>query len=167
MTNNLENFQAQCSTFSLLVKYIGPLLKNSDTKFRLTIPVEKRVCFAFYLLDSSSEVQTVGNVFGTEKGTVGEVLHEFCTIIIEVYFCRIIRFPTSEEEIKDTTNELLDKFNSPMCLGVLNGIYFSIKPSLRLESNCYRHKKFYSVIMLAEVNSNLQFTYINVAAPGQ
>ncbi|CAF3219914.1 unnamed protein product [Rotaria sp. Silwood2] len=162
-----ENFRLERSTFLFLVNHIVPLLKKDDTKFRLTISVEKRICCALYCLGSSSELRTIGNLFGIGKSTVGKILHEFCGIIIEVFFYRIIKFPATDEEIKNTVNGFLDKYNYLMCLGALDGTHISIKPPLGLESDYYNYKKFHSIVMLAVVDSNLHLTYVNVGAPGR
>ena len=59
----------------------------------------------------------------------------------------------------------LAKAGYPMCLGALDGTHFSVKHPIGLESDYYNYKKFHSIIILAVVNANLMFTYVNVGAP--
>ncbi|CAF4749204.1 unnamed protein product [Rotaria socialis] len=73
----------------------------------------------------------------------------------------------NHQEIKDTSSKFLRKFGYPMCIGAVDGTHISIKPPLGLEADYFNYKKYHSVIMLAVVNADLGFTYINVGAPGR
>ena len=79
----------------------------------------------------------------------------------------MIRFPHTRKEIEDAINGFLIKCGYPMCLGALDGSHINIKPPLGSETDYYNYKKFYSVILLAMVNSDLAFTYVNIGAPGR
>ena len=128
-----ENFRLERSTVSLLLSQIGPLLKKENTRFRLTIPVKKRICCAlYYYLGYQCELRTIGNLFGIGKSTAGQILHEFCATVVEACFYRVVKFPALNEEIKSTVEGSLDKYNYPMCLGALDGTYISIKAPLGL-----------------------------------
>ncbi|CAF2068136.1 unnamed protein product [Rotaria magnacalcarata] len=162
-----ENFRLERSTVSLLIKHVGPLLKKNETQLRSAIPVEKRICCALYNLGSESELRTIGHLFGIGKSTAGEILHEFCATVVDSFFYRLVKFPVTNEEIKRTVDGFLNKFDYPMCLGALDGTHISIKPPQGLELDYYNYKKFHSIIMLATVDSNLLFTYVNVGAPGR
>ncbi|CAF3550803.1 unnamed protein product [Rotaria socialis] len=162
-----ENFRLERSTVSLLIKHVGPLLKKNETQLRSAIPVEKRICCALYNLGSESELRTIGHLFGIGKSTAGEILHEFRATVVDSFFYRLVKFPVTNEEIKRTVDGFLNKFDYPMCLGALDGTHISIKPPQGLELDYYNYKKFHSIIMLATVDSNLLFTYVNVGAPGR
>ena len=43
-----EDFRMKGSTFAKLVAILTPYLQNQDTRFRLAIPVEKRVAIYYY-----------------------------------------------------------------------------------------------------------------------
>ncbi|CAF3606242.1 unnamed protein product [Rotaria sp. Silwood1] len=119
------------------------VITENDTNFLVTIPVEKRICCALYSLGLSSELRAIGNLFGNGKSTVGEILHEFCATLIDLFFFRLIKFPNKNQEIEDTINGFFNKLGYPMYIGVLDGTH---------------------VVMLAVINSDLQFTYINIGA---
>lgn len=162
-----DNFRLQKSTFTSLLHHIGPYLERTDTRFRRSIPVEKRVALALYALGSSSELRTLGNLFGVGKSTAGEMLHEFCTTLVDNFFHTFIQFPSTNEEVKKTTNDFQISSGYPMCLGALDGSHISIKPPLGFEVDYFNYKKYHSVVLLGVVNSSLSFTYVNVGAPGR
>ncbi|CAF2119842.1 unnamed protein product [Rotaria magnacalcarata] len=162
-----QNFRLERGTYSALMKQIEPYLRKTKTNCREPIPVEKKVCCALYCLGSSAELRTIGNLFGIGKSTSSEILHEFCSIMIELFIYNLVKFPDNHQEIKDTSSKFLRKFGYPMCIGAVDGTHISIKPPLGLETDYFNYKKYHSVIMLAVVNADLGFTYINVGAPGR
>ncbi|CAF1234105.1 unnamed protein product [Adineta ricciae] len=162
-----DNFRIQRSTFAQLVDRIGKYVKKEDTVLRLAIPVDKRIACALYLLGTTGELRTIGHLFGIGKCSAANILHDFCYVIVELYFHCLIKFPTTQQEIKATTDAFLKKFNYPMCLGALDGTHIAIEPPIGFEPDYYNYKKHHSIILLAAVDSSLKFTYVNVGAPGR
>ncbi|CAF1275018.1 unnamed protein product [Adineta steineri] len=97
-----------------LVDQVGPDLYKNETYLRQPIPVHKRIACGLYLLGSTFELRTVGNLFGVGKTIAAAILHEFCNILVDKCFHRFIKFPTTDDEIKDTTDEFLIKSGYPM-----------------------------------------------------
>ena len=162
-----ENFRLQKSTFAQLIKQVGPHLRRNDTILRRAVPVEKRIACALYALGSTSELRTVANLFGLGKSTTGELLHEFCSTIVDVFFHRLVKFPSSDQEIVDTIHDFLVRYDYPMCIGSVDGTHISVKAPVESQVDYFNYKKFHSIVMLASVNCSLQFTYVNVGAPGR
>ncbi|CAF2610044.1 unnamed protein product [Rotaria sp. Silwood2] len=160
-----ENFRIERSTFSSLLQQIRPYMEKLDTNYRAAIPIEKRLACALYALGSSSEFRTIGHLFGIGKSTAREIFHEFCSILVDKFFHRFIKFPTTDAEIKETIDGFLIKCGYPLCLGAVDGTHIAIKPPLGFECDYFNYKKYHSIIMLATVNSNLLFTYVNIGAP--
>ena len=162
-----NNFRLNRSTFSALLRCIGPYLQKMDTQLREAIPVEKRVALALYSLGSTSELRTVANLFGVGKSTSCVLLHEFCSTLVDKLFHKFVQFPSTNKAIEDTTTDFLIKCGYPLCIGAVDGSHISIKPPLGFESDYFNYKKHHLVILLAVVNSSLEFTYVNVGAPGR
>ncbi|CAF1254120.1 unnamed protein product [Adineta steineri] len=134
------NFRIKWSTFMELADEIGPYLYKNETYLRQAIPVHKRTACTLYLLGSTSELRTVGNFFGVGKTIAAAILHEFCNILADTCFHRFIKFPTTDDEIKDTTDEFLIKSGYPMCIRCLDGTYISIQPPSGEECDYYNYR---------------------------
>lgn len=162
-----DNFRIQRSTFKELVDQIGIFLKKEDTVLRIAIPVDKRVACALYSLGTTSELRTIGHLFGIGKCTVANILHEFCSIIVEIFLNRLIKFPTKHQEIQETIDSFFIKYDYPMCLGSVDGTHIAVEPPLGEDTDYFNYKKHHSIILLASIDSSSKFTYINVGAPGR
>ncbi|CAF1470821.1 unnamed protein product [Rotaria magnacalcarata] len=162
-----DNFRIHRRTFKQIPNQVEADLRRRDTVLRLAIPVDKRLACALYSLGSTSELRTVAHLFGIGKSTAASILHDFCNILVELFFGRLIKFPANNQEIQATTDEFLQKFGYPMCIGCIDGTHISIEPPTGAETDYFNYKKFHSVIVLAVVDASLKFTYINIGAPGR
>ncbi|CAF2893685.1 unnamed protein product [Rotaria sp. Silwood2] len=162
-----DNFRIQRSMFKTLFDQVDQYLKKQDTKLRFSIPVEKRLACALYSLGSTSELRTVAHLFGIGKSTVAKILHEFCNVVVQLFFNRLIKFPVTVQEIQQRADNFLNKYGYPMCIGSVDGTHISIEPPTGEETDYFSYKKHHSVILLAVVDASLKFSYVNIGAPGR
>ena len=162
-----DNFRLCKSTFKRILDQVSPYLEKQDTVLRSAITSDKRLACALYTLGSTSELRTIAHLFGIGKSTAAEILHEFCSVMVELFFHRLIQFPVTNKQIKETTDLFFEKYGYPMCVGSIDGTHISIEPPIGQEADYFNYKKFHSVIVLAVVDASLKFTYLNVGAPGR
>ena len=162
-----ESFRMQRGTYQQLVDQLRPYLQKENTVLRFSIPVEKRIGCALYLLGSTCELRTAAHLFGIGKSTAAYILHDFCEVLVHLHFTRVIKFPSTLQEIELTTNAFLENHGYPMCLGAVDGTHIRIQAPIGAETDYFNFKKYHSVIMLAVVDAHLKFTYVNVGAPGR
>ena len=134
---------------------------------RSAVLANKRLTCVLYSLDSTSEWKTVAQLFSIGRSTVANILHEFCDVIVEVFFLSIIKFPVPIQEIQQTTDCFFHKYGSTMCIGSIDGTHINIKPPTGEEIAYFNHKKYHSVILLAVVDASLKFTYVNTGVPSR
>ena len=105
-----------------------------------------------YSLGSTSELRTVAHLFGIGKSTVAhlfsigkstvaKILHEFCNVIVELFFHRLMKFPVTVQEIRQTTDSFLNKYGYPMCIGSIDGTHINIEPPSGEETDYFNYKK--------------------------
>lgn len=75
--------------------------------------------------------------------------------------------PTTKEELKQVATKFMRYCNFPRCCGALDGKHFPIKwpPNTGAEFYCY--KNFYSIAMLALVDADYCFLYVDIGANGR
>lgn len=75
--------------------------------------------------------------------------------------------PSSEEEWKLIGKAFEEKWNYPFCLGALDGKHVSIKQPDCSGSLYFNYKHFFSIVLLALVDAEYRFVYVDVGAPGR
>ena len=106
-----------------------------------TISVKQRVAIAF--LAMPSEYHTVGYLFRVARCTVGKIVHEMCTAIVDCLLKQYIQFP-SGARLDEVVDGFLTKWGIPMCIGGINGSHIPICGTVMNHTDYYNHKGWYS-----------------------
>jgi len=75
--------------------------------------------------------------------------------------------PMTEDMWKDTAAKFEQRANFPHCLGAIDGKHICIiKPSVT-GSQHFNYKHYFSVVLLAIVDSNYKFVYVDIGSFGK
>jgi len=74
--------------------------------------------------------------------------------------------PTTEHWL-EISNTFYSKTNSPNCLGAVDGKHIRIQNLKSTGSLFFNYKKYFSIILIAVVDANLSFIYIDVGSYGK
>jgi len=77
-----------------------------------------------------------------------------------------LQIPKTEAEWKIIVTGFNDQWNFPNCLGAVNGKHVSIKKPPHTGAH-YNYKKFFSILLMAVVNSNYEFTMADASINGR
>lgn len=75
--------------------------------------------------------------------------------------------PQSEDEWNNIALEFNRKWNFPNCIGCLDGKQISIKSPRHSGSLYFNYKHFFSVVLLALVDANYKFLYVDIGNYGR
>ncbi|XP_071042667.1 uncharacterized protein [Parasteatoda tepidariorum] len=134
-----------------------------DTRFRKAIRKEKRIASA---LSSSAEYRTVANLFALFKSIVCKIILEFCKDFVKECGDKI-NLPSTEEELIDARDAFKYRWGFPQCWGAIDGTHIKIQPTKMHATSYYNYKHFFSIVSIAVVDYNYQFTYVNTGSPGR
>lgn len=104
--------------------------------------------------------------FNLGKSTISCIVFETCQVIWTILQPTEMSQPTNEKWIEISKQYYL-KTNFPNCLGAIDGKHIRCKNPNNSGSNFYNYKKFFSIILMAVVDSNLCFTAKDVGAYGK
>ncbi|KAL1480501.1 hypothetical protein MTO96_050975 [Rhipicephalus appendiculatus] len=161
-----QSLRVTPATFSYLVNILTPVLERADTNMRPAVPVAKRIAIGLYRLRSTAEDATIAHLFGVGRSTVNVICREFFAAVIETLegqWLRMIRRAEMGEHIR--------KFHRvsgfPQAIGALDGCHIPVSPPEEHATDYFNYKGWYSMILLALVDHQYRFRYINVGSPGR
>ena len=97
--------------------------------------------------------------------TVHKCIKETCEAIWEVLKDDVLPTPT-EESWKEIAEGFYTKWHFPNCLGALDGKHVMIRKPFNAGSLFFNYKGYHSIVLMALVDHNYRFTYIDIGGYG-
>lgn len=104
--------------------------------------------------------------FRVAENTICHIIPETCEAIIAEYAEEYVHLPTTEDEWKQVADGFKRRWNWHNCLGALDGKHVRIRCPPHSGSVYYNYKGFFSIVLLALVDSNYRFLFVEVGANG-
>lgn len=104
--------------------------------------------------------------FRIGKSTINQIVRETCQILWSVLQPTEMPEPNREKWI-EISELFYKKTNFPNCLGSIDGKHIRCRNPNNSGSLFYNYKKYFSIVLMAVVDANLNFIFIDVGAYGR
>nr|XP_027221791.1 uncharacterized protein LOC113813923 [Penaeus vannamei] len=111
--------------------------------------------------------KSLGYQFRISHNLVSSIIPEVCKAIYQVLHEQYLKAPSTERDWKQVAEEYYKQWNFPNCIGALDGKRVLIAKPRNSGSEFYDYKGHFSVIMMALVDANYKFMYVDVGASGR
>lgn len=152
--------------FDEIVERVTPHIQKKQTWWRKPIPPGLRVAVTLRFLATGETYKSLQYSFRVAHNTISKIVPETCRAIIEVYGNEELRTPQSPEEWKQVAREYEERWNLPHCIGAIDGKHIRLRNPALGGTYYYNYKKFFSIVLLAIVDSAYKFLYVDVGAIG-
>ena len=152
--------------FFELLDRLSPRIQRKDTWFRKAIPAGVQLAVTLRHLASGDGYPSLMYGFRVAKGSISELVREVCQAIVDEYAEEVIDVPSTPEAWFVIANQFSTRWNFHHCLGAIDGKHIAIKCPRIGGSMYYNYKKFHSVVLMALVDADYQFRWIDVGANG-
>ncbi|GBP81676.1 Putative nuclease HARBI1 [Eumeta japonica] len=150
----------QFDFYSLKLKAI----QKQDTHMRNAIPAKVKLEVTLRYLATGDSLHTLEALYRVGRSTISIFLPEVCEAIYSA-LKDYIRIPSREDWIR-IEHGFRTKWNFPGCVGALDGKHINIFAPDDT-SDYYNYKGVNSIILLALVDDDYCFSYINVGTNGR
>ncbi|XP_022167504.1 putative nuclease HARBI1 [Myzus persicae] len=152
--------------FEYLLNKIKSKIQKMDTTMREAIPADTKLKLTLRYLATGDSFKSLEYFFRVPKCTISLFLPEVC---YEIYtaLAEFIEVPKTKNEWDEIEKGFQKRWNFPRCIGAMDGKHILIKAPPKSGSEFYNYKHQYSIILLALIDHNYCFTYIDVGANGK
>ncbi|XP_066593215.1 uncharacterized protein [Prorops nasuta] len=150
-----------------LIDLVTPFIKKHNTILREAISPKIRLATTLRYLATGSTFQDLSYSTRIAPNTLSQLIPETLKAIIMVLEQKVIPFPVKA----DDWTVIAEKFNIlwqfPHCVGALDGKHIAFRPP-RSEGSKYRnYKGSDSIILMALVDAEYKFLYVDVGKNGR
>ena len=104
---------------------------------------------------------TLHTQFRCGASTIASIVYDICDSIYEV-LQPIYMSPPNEEDWKQIEHRFSTRWNFPNCIGALDGKHVMMRCLPNSNSLFYNYKGFFSILLMALVDIDYHFIYIDV-----
>ncbi|XP_072176458.1 uncharacterized protein [Diadema setosum] len=152
--------------FDELLIRLTPHLQKKDTHFRKAIPPGFNLYVFLRHLATGATYAELGYNFRLGKETIQKFVPDVARAIVDEYAAEVISLPTTNEGWLAVAGDFEARWNLPHCLGALDGKHIRIQKPKNSGSLYFNYKQFFSVVLMALVDSKYQFVWIDVGGVG-
>ncbi|XP_063875924.1 uncharacterized protein LOC135108951 [Scylla paramamosain] len=149
--------------FSEIVDRVRSFNEKSRTFWREPLDPGLRVAITLRFLATGNSYKSLGFAFGVGPSTISLVVPETCRAIVAAYGDEVMQVPDTTKGWKEVARGFHERWNFPHTLGAIDGKHIRIKNPDFSGSHYHNYKKF-SVVLLAVVDSDYKFLFIDVGA---
>ena len=155
------------STFEELIAIVGPSISKKTTRMRTPISPEEKLAVTLRFLATGESYESLMYQFRIHRTTIAAFIPEVCFKIYTLLKDKYLSIPCSKEEWKTVARRSSERWQFPNCIGACDGKHISIKHPDNSGSEFYNYKGFFSIVLLAIVNYDYEFLYIDVGCQGR
>jgi len=148
----------------LLVRVEPRITKSSDARPPLLPGLKLAITLRF--LATGNSYHSLSFDFRVAHNTISLFVPQVCDALIEEYRDEQFQTPTTEAAWLQVANKFSSRWNFHHCCGALDGKHIRIRKPQKSGSVYYNYKGFFSVVLLALVDADYKFLWVNVGAGG-
>ncbi|XP_040187301.1 protein ANTAGONIST OF LIKE HETEROCHROMATIN PROTEIN 1-like [Rana temporaria] len=152
------------STFDFLLDLLTPFLSRQDTNCRDAISPCERLLITLRYLATGNSYSSLQYEFRIGISTISEIVKQTCDAIWTLK-CRFMPIP-NKEKWEDIAQRFWMKTNFPNCLGAIDGKHIRLIKPCHSGSQFFNYKKYFSIVLLAVVDADYKFLYVDIGAFG-
>ena len=104
--------------------------------------------------------------FRVPSNTICKFVPEVCEAIVAEYSPEVITCPTTPAEWRPIAEQFARRWNFHHAVGALDGKHIAITCPKQAGSNYYNYKQFHSIILMALVDADYKFSWVDVGSMG-
>lgn len=152
--------------FHEMLDRLTPRLTKLDTNFRKPLEPGLKLAVTLRFLATGNSYHSLGYSFRVPHNTISMFLGDVCESIIAEYGDEVVQRPTTHDEWRAVTDKFSARWNFPNTIGAIDGKHIAMKAPKDSGTVYHNYKGFFSIILLALVDADYKFLWVDVGANG-
>ena len=152
--------------FNDILQRIRPRIQKQDTNFKKAIGAGLKMACTLRFLGTGETYRSLALGFRVGPNTISKFVPEVCEAIVEEYLKEEIVLPETPEQWKQVADGFSTKWQFHHVLGAIDGKHIAIQAPASSGSFFHNYKGYFSIVLLALVDAEGRFIYIDVGANG-
>lgn len=163
-----KNFvRVEPALFQELLTRIAPRIERQDTFMRKALEPGLRLALTLRYIATGDSYKSLEYAFRVANNSISRIVPETCEAIISEFQDEVMKCPTTPEEWQVISDHFAQRWNFQKTVGALDGKHIAIKCPDNAGSLYYNYKGFHSIILLALVDADYKFLYVDIGANGR
>ncbi len=162
-----QNFvSCEPAMFQEIVDRLTPLICKLDTNYHKALDPGLKVAIALRYMATADSSKSLQYGFCVAYNSICLLIAEVTSAIVDAYHEEVILTPTTPDNWMVIANNNSRNWQYHHCLGAIDGKHVAIRKPLNAGSYYYNYKNFHSIILMALVDGDYKFTWVEVGANG-
>ena len=145
---------------------MGPVIQKEETRFHEPLPPGSKIAITLRYLATGDSYKTLIYSFRVALNTISLFVPEVCEAIYQIYKEEQLKYPSSLQKWCEKAQHFGQRWNFHHAVGAVDGKHVAIRCPRRSGSRYYNYKGFYSVVLLALVDTDYRFVWADVETNG-
>jgi len=151
--------------FRELLERVGPRI-TKDRARRQALEAGIKLAITLRFLATGNSYRSLAFGFRVASNTISLFIPQVCDAIVDEYRQECLVTPTTVEEWRRIAEVFEKRWNFPHCVGAIDGKHVALKKPGKSGSRFFNHKGFFSIVLLAVVDGDYKFLWVNVGSEG-
>jgi hypothetical protein len=152
--------------FDDLLGRLEPRITKQTTRFRSPLEPGLKLAMTLRHLATGARYSSIHYGWRVAPNTMSIVIREVCEAIIDEMKEECVICPVTPADWQKVADDFWDKWNFPHTCGAIDGKHVAIHKPSNSGSHYHNYKGFFSVVMLAVVDANYKFLWVDIGGRG-
>lgn len=151
-------------TFFRLLETLQPRIIKNDTFRREALSPCGRLALAQGFFTTGDSYMSMSYSWLVAHNAISKIIEEVAKAIIAEYSEDLLSPPVPSEKWKEVTATFENRWSFPHAIGAIDGKHVATRCPKKCVSLYYNYKGFYSIIMLAVVDGDYKFLWVDAGS---
>ncbi len=152
--------------FEEILEKIGDRIQHYITNYRPTLTPAHRLAICLRFLATGDTFRSLSFLFRVAHNTIARIVDEVCHAIIEEYHEEVMPADLSVDDWRMIADKFEQRWNFPHIVGAVDGKHVAIVKPNRSGSLFFNYKRFFSIVLMAVVDADYKFIYVDIGRNG-